>query len=610
MADDSAFRGAGVPDARDVRNPRILLALALILVLTSLVYSSSFQNALLNWDDSVNVTQNNAIRALTVSNVREWFTQPLLGMYSPLVYASYAVDYRVGGLNPLVYHATNLVLHLACVLLVYGIVARLTSSPLGAVLAAAFFAVHPANVAAVTPISVRSSLLYSVFYLGAYRAYLWHLDRPGAARLAAVFFLFVGSSLSKSAAAVFPVLLVLTDYYRGRRSAGSALLEKLPFFAVAVAVGAVALAMRTDIASANSLQTSWLERAALAAYQLGHYLFTAVAPIGLSPFHPYPERTNGSLGWIVWVAPLFLIALALFIVRARALRAPLVFGLLFFGLHLALILKVVPLGEEFMADRYLYLPLVGLCVTAVALSSRRPPQARRAIAIGGCILVAAFALISYSRNADWRDDMAFNSRIIERYPRTAATAYANRAAARLQTGDIGGARSDSTAAISIDASNARAYFNRATAGMLEGKPNEALTDANRSIALDPALSASYELRAQARLRTGDITGARDDADRAIALATSGRPGHSTNDELFKSYVTRGLARAMLDDGAGALADLDRAIALNPAEPALLQNRGQVRLMFGDVKGGCADLKEAVARGREETRALLAPCNGR
>ena len=592
-------------------NPRTLVAVALVLVLTCLVYSSSFENGLLNWDDAVNVTQNGAIRALTLSNVREWFTQPLLGMYSPLVYASYAIDYRLGGLNPAVYHATNLVLHLACVLLVYGIVARLTTRPVGAALAAAFFAVHPANVAAVTPISVRSSLLYSVFYLCAYRLYLWHLDRPAAGRLAAVFILFVASSLSKSAAAVFPVLLVLTDYYRGRRLTGRALLEKLPFLMVAVAVGVVTLVMRTDAATAGSLQTSWLERAALASYQLGHYLFTAVAPINLSPFYPYPEGTSGSLRWIALVALLLTTIVTLLLVRARALRGPLAFGLLFFVLHLALVLKVIPLGEEFTADRYLYLPLVGLCVTAVELSSRRTPQARRVIATAALVVVAVFALMSYSRNADWRDDMTFNSRIIERYPRTAATAYANRAAARLQAGDAGGARRDSTAALTIDASNARAYFNRATAGMLEGKPGEALTDVNRAIALDPTLAASFELRAQARLRTGDITGARDDADRAIALTTSGAPGRLTGDEVFKSYVTRGLARAMLDDAPGALADMDRAIALNPAEPALLHNRGQVRLRFGDVTGGCADLREAVARGREDSRPLLAQsCGGR
>ena len=599
-------------DDRTLTNPRILLAIALVLVLASLVYSSSFHNALLNWDDSVNVSQNTAIRALTASNVRDWFTQPLLGMYSPLVYASYAVDYRVGGLNPVVYHATNLMLHLACVLLVYGIVARLTERPVGAVLAAAVFAVHPANVAAVTPISVRSSLLYAVFYLGAYRLYLWHLERPGAARLAAVFILFVGSSLSKSAAAVFPVLLVLTDHYRGRRLRGSVLLEKLPFFAIAVAVGVVTVVMRTDIAAAaNSLHASWPERAALASYQLSHYLVTAVAPVGLSPFYPYPERTGGSLGWIVLVSPLFLAAVVLFIVRARTVRGLLAFGLLFFALHLALVLKVVPLGEEFTADRYLYLPLVGLCVTAVGLSSRRAASTRRAIAIAASVLVAVFAVISYSRNADWRDDLTFNSRIIERYPRTASTAYANRAAARLQAGNIAGARRDSTDALAIDASNARAYFNRATAGMLSGRPDEALTDANRAVELDPTLAASYELRAQARLSTGDTRGARDDADHAITLATSGRPGHSPDGEVFKSYVTRGLARAILGDQAGALADIDRAIALNPAEPALLQNRGQVRLVFGDLKNGCADLKEAVARGRQETRALLAQhCSGR
>ena len=533
MASESAFRAPDEPGAPDVPDVRTRVVLAFVLVLTFVAYFPSFQNAFLNWDDPVNVTQNHAIRAFTMANVRTWFTQPLLGMYSPLVYALYALDYRVGALNPVVYHATNLGLHLVCVLLVYGIVARLTTRPWAAVVAAAFFAVHPANVAAVTPISVRSSLLYSALYLGAYRAYLWHLDRPAAVRLAAVFVLFVGAGLSKSAAAVFPVLLVLTDYYRGRRLRGRALLEKVPFFAVAIAIGALTLVLRNDVASGDSLQTSWFERGALAAYQLASYVVTAVAPMNLSPFYPYPERAGGSLGLIVLLSPLFVIAAAILVARARALRRPLMFGLLFFVLHLALVLKVVPLGEEFTADRYLYVPLVGLCVMGVEISARWPARTRRLIAVGVLVVFAGFAFISYFRSADWRDDMTFNSRIIEHYPRTAATAYANRAAARLQAGDVDGARRDSTEAITIDASNARAYFNRATAGMLSGRPNEALADANRAIALDPALAASFELRAQARLNTGDIKGARDDADRAIALAAGDRSGRSNEDEIFK-----------------------------------------------------------------------------
>jgi len=573
--------------------------LGAVLVLTAIVYSSSFQNAFLNWDDPVNVTQNHSIRAFSAANVRVWFTEPLLGMYSPLVYASFTIDHAIGGLKPFVYHATNLALHLLAVLLVASIVRRLTEQPVASVIAAAFFAVHPANVAAVAPISVRSSLLYAVFYLAAYRAYLWYLDRPSARRWLLSLLLFAASGLSKSAAAVFPVLLVLTDVSRRRELDRRSLVEKIPFVAMALAMGAGTLLLRDDVVTGDPLRTTWIERAALAGFQLGRYLLTSVAPAGLSPFYPYPERVHGALPPAVFVVSAVLVVLAFVVARFRSVRAPLAFGLAFFVLHLVLVLKVVPVGEEFTADRYLYLPIVGLCIAGVDLFQRFPDRARR---IGGALVIVAvfaFAWHAYARSADWRDDMAFNSRILEHYPRT-ATALANRAAAHLQAGDVEAAARDATEAIRIDSSNARAYFNRATASMLKGKPADALADMNRAISIDPRLPASFELRAQARLNIGDTAGARDDADRAIALAPGG-------DEVFKSFVTRGLARAMLGDGPGAIADMDRAIALNPAEPALLQNRGQVRINFGDQIGGCADLRAAVARGRTEAVAFLAAC---
>ena len=273
------------------------------------------------------------------------------------------------------------------------------------------------------------------------------------------------------------------------------------------------------------------------------------------------------------------------------------FGLLFFALHLVLVLKIVPVGEEFTADRYLYVPLVGVLIAGVELVTRLPPRLHRPAAWVAIVMVGVFSTSSYARSADWRDDMAFNTRILERYPRT-ATAYANRAAAKLQKGDVDGAHRDSTEAIRIDSSNARAYFNRSTAEMLRGRPVDALADANRLVDLDPSLAGAYELRAQARLRTDDLRGALADSSKAIALAPDW-------DEVFKSYVTRGLARAMLGDNSGALADLDRAAALNPAEPAILLNRGQVRLNAGDKAGGCEDLRKALEGGRQDARALVA-----
>lgn len=583
----------------------ILAGLAAVLVLTTAVYSSSFQNAFLNWDDPVNVTQNTAIREISAENVRVWFSEPLLGMYSPLVYASFAIDYKLRELTPFIYHATNLELHLVCVLLVFAIVRWLTAhsargasegAGVAALLAAAIFAVHPANVAAVTPISVRSSLLYAAFYLAAYRAYLWHLERPSAARLGVSFLLFLASGLSKSAAAVFPVLLVITDLYRGRALTRASVLEKVPFLVAAFAIGGATLFLRGDIATGDPLQTTWLERAALAGFQLGRYALTAIAPVGLSPFYPYPQRVDGALPAMVFVAPLLLIGAAVLIARTRSLGRPLLFAAAFFVLHLALVLKIVPMGEEFTADRYLYLPIIGLCLAGVELTRRLEGRGQHIALALALVVIALFSVQSYRRSADWRDDMTFNSRILEHYPRS-ATALANRAAARLQAGDVDGAHQDSTEAIRSDVGNARAYYNRALAGVLLGRLEDAQADVNRAIEIDPSFAPAFELRAQVRLNRADHEGARDDADRAIAMAPEAS-------EVFKSYVTRGLARAMLGDRTGALADLDRAIALTPGELALVQNRGQVRIMFGNVAAGCADLRYALANGRQEVRPLV------
>lgn len=570
-------------------------ALTLVLALAAGVYSSSFSNNLLNWDDAVNVTGNAAIRGFTWTNLRAWFTQPLLGVYSPIVYLSYAVDYRIGELSPATYHATNLALHLAGVVLTFAIVRRLTNRRWAAILVAALFAVHPANVAAVTPISVRSSLLYACFYLSAYLSYL-------SSRSYLSFLFFFLSSLSKPAAVVFPVLMLLTDYYRNRPLTWPAWREKIPFVVVSVAIGTMALVFRTDMATGSPLQTSLLERLALAAYQLGFYVVKAVAPIGLSAYYPYPERTAGALPLGVWLAPLMVLLVAALVSRVRFERRLLSFGLLFFVLHLALVLKLVPLGAEFTADRYLYVPLVGLAVLLAGLAGRLSPRAQRAAVAAALVVIATWSVVSYRRNADWRDDMTFYTRIIDRFP-GAAVAHANRAAARLQVNDVEGAGRDSTEAIRLDSTNVQGYFNRATAEVFQGRLRDALQDATRAITLDPQLPASFALRAQIRLSTGDYAGARDDAGTAIDLAPNA-------DDVFKPLVTRGMARMVLGDGPGALQDLDRAIAARPQEPALFFNRGQVKLAQDDVAGGCADLRAAAAGGREDAKAMLAErCKG-
>jgi tetratricopeptide (TPR) repeat protein len=582
---------------------RLLIGLlAVTLLITVVVFLPSFANQFLNWDDPANVLQNAPIRAFTWPHLRAYFTQPLMGMYSPLVYVSYAADFARGALNPSAYHTTNLLLHLVNVALVGLIVFALIGRAWPAAIVAALFAVHPANVAAVAPISVRSSLLYAAFYLAAYLAYLGHLKRPSAVRLGLSFLLFMLSALSKSAAIVFPVLLVLTDLFRRRAWSWKAALEKVPFFLVSLVFGVVTLHFRNDMAVGNAPVYSIVERLCLAGYGVMHYVRTLIAPLRLSAYYPYPERASGQLSLLVYLAPVFVLALAGLASLWKAHRRLLAFGGLFFLIHIALILKVVPLGEEFAADRYLYLASIGVFLIGVELCRRSGEMMRRAGLAIAAVLVIVFSVAAHGRVAAWKDSITFYNDILATYPK-AAFAYANRAAARLTAQeDPAGAVRDCDAAIAIDAGNADAYFNRGTAEMLLRKFPEALADANKSIELNGGRGQYFQLRATVRLAVGDAKGALADSTQAIALDPQ-------SSDIAKAYLSRGVARISLNDTAGAAADFTQALALDPTLGPAYQNRGNARALLGDSAGAIADFTKTIeldpgAAAAYFTRGLL------
>ena len=175
-------------------NPRVktLLLLSAILLLTVVVYSGSINNGFVRWDDNQNVYENMEIRTLSASSIKTFFTKPLISMYTPLVYVSYAIDYKIGGLDPRIYHLTNLLLHLINIALLFFIVRQFTQRVEISVIVALLFAIHPLNTGAVAPASTRSTLLYSLFYLASFYCYILYLKKDYNARyivLACLFFI-------------------------------------------------------------------------------------------------------------------------------------------------------------------------------------------------------------------------------------------------------------------------------------------------------------------------------------------------------------------------------------------------------------------------------------
>ena len=609
-------------------------AIAAVLGLTALVHARAFGNPFLFFDDPQNVLDNPPIRALTPQNLRTYFTTPLLGMYSPLVYLSFAVDYAIGGFETTAYHATNLALHLVNVLLVALAVRRLTGQAASGALVSLLFAVHPVNVAAVVPISVRSSLLYSAFYLAAYLAYLVHARRDDRRWLALALVCFILSGLSKSSAVVFPAILVLTDYYLGRRLTPRVWLEKLPFAAVAVVFAALALVFRSDIGVTQDF--SPMERVALALYSLASYAFALVVPIGLSPFHPYPQHVNGQLPMSTYAAAFACIGVVAAAWLWKSQRRLLAFGGLFFLINLVLVLKLVPLGVEFIADRYVYLPSIGVLLVIVELVRARGEASRRM----GTAVFAAFAVwfsaVAYARTADWRDRLTFETRILQRYPDD-PDALAGLGVALADQGRLEEAVARFSRAASLDPDNGDTRINLCAALQKLGRFEDAVREGRAAVRLRPQQADAHTNLAAALEALGRSEEAASEYAEAVRLTPASGEAHANLGRvLLAGRPTEAVThlREALRLGAkpgpthyvlgNALADLDRlpdAIAEYRSaladdrmarSPELHNDLGVALVRLGQVDAAIAQFKEALRLDPtfEAAAANLARAGGR
>lgn len=582
--------------AAETRQLRWVL-LGFILLVTAIAYSNSLTNGFVNWDDDLYVYANPDIRHLDGATIKEFFAGYYAKMYAPLTMISYALDYKIGGLNPTVYHGTNLLLHLLSTALVFYFLYLLTGQTAIAVLAAAFFGIHPLHVESVAWISERKDLLYTFFYLCGLIAYTRACGQPDRRRyywLTLLFFLC--SLLSKSAAVTFPLVLFLIDFYKGRSLAVKNQLDKIPFFILALAFGVLSLISQKMVGvDADYVQGyTMLDRLFLGAYSFAFYLVKSVWPTSLSALHPMPTKAGGFLpvlyyGSMAVVAGFFLLLVGIARSRIHAnLKKDILFGLLFFLVTIVLIL-FIPVGSAVVAERYAYLPYMGIFMIPGSLyvffrqkSLSAFSLLRYGYAMGMLAAIILFAGMTYGRNRVWQDTVSLFSDVIAKHP-NAALAYNNRGNIRIEQKDFTGAMEDLNQAIELKHNDA--YNNRGILRNRLGDYKNAVEDFNRAVAHTKFDKAKvYYNRGIARLNLGDFKGA--EADFGSAL--------QHNPQYASAYSNRGLVRyANLLDFKGAIEDLNQAIRLDPAEPSAYYNRANAQLRSGRPSEAIADYDRAL-----------------
>ena len=278
------------------------LYLLLACILTFVVFLPTLFNGFINFDDPQYISENPIVQSFNSFNLKQIFTSPFVGNYQPITMLTYMVDHALLGLNPKIYHFTNLIFHLLNVIVLYFIFLRVNFNTTTSLIAALLFGIHPLHVESVAWIAARKDVVYAFFFFLSILFYLKYIQQQKKQFYAISILLFILSVLSKAQAVVLPVVLFLFDYILKRKLNKQTILEKIPFFAVSIAFGIMAIMIQRNAGAVQTFSYFPLyQRILFACYGLANYFYKIILPIDLSIFYPYPE-TNDKINtnWVYY----------------------------------------------------------------------------------------------------------------------------------------------------------------------------------------------------------------------------------------------------------------------------------------------------------------------
>ena len=476
-----------------------VFAVALLLLALALIYGRTGGFDYVYYDDVDYVARNEAVRAgLTLHGIRWAFTAFHMSNWHPLTWISHMIDVSLFGLNPGPAHLVNAAYHGVNSLLVYLLALRLLRDWRASLLVAYLFLAHPLHVESVAWIAERKDLLCALFFLLSLLAYLRYAARPSRGRYALVACAFVLALLSKPMAVTLPAVLLLLDFWPlgrlrgepvmalGRRFPAYAVLlaEKVPLFALSLASGIVTLAaQKSAIAPLNLEPLSYRLMNAAVAYAT--YLRDTIAPTKLALLYPLTQH----LGFLDSILPSLLV---LAVISAAAVgctkKCPwLLFGWLWFLLTLLPVIGLVQVGLQSHADRYMYLPSIGLFLALGAAVARLSRAASQKALLAFVPVLLFYSFITWIQVGNWSDSYMLITHVL----------------------DVVGE--------SIQAHGSLAGFY-----LREGRLKEAEAEALKGVSMNPSSAEAYAVLGLALLARKDYAG----AERACRMAVRLSPGNA------------------------------------------------------------------------------------
>lgn len=543
------------------RRRLLVTTLPVLSLLTFAAFWPLHRNGFVGADDETYITGNTVVlRGITTQGVALAFTRSHAANWHPLTWISHMLDVELFGLDPRGHHFVGLALHTASSMILFLLLSAMTGRSGPSFVVAALFAVHPLRVESVAWAAERKDVLCGLFWMLTTAAYLRYTRRPGLRRFFPAVLLFACGLMSKPMMVTLPFVLLILDWWplgRAvplRRHLPALLWEKAPLFALAALVALVTLHAQAVGGALTTFETlPFASRVANAFASLGAYLVKGVFPTHLALFYVSAVRRFADPAVLLGMAVVLVTSAVAF--RSRLSVPWLAAGWLWYLVTLLPVIGLVQVGAQSMADRYTYLPLIGVFLAAVwgcAAAVTRQPRFAPAAPIAAGIALVACVLLTQRQVGFWRDGETLFAHAASITPGSWPALY-NLGLARESRGDLEGAARSYRDVLQVEPGYATARFGLAIVLDRLGRSEEALVEmlgAARADPDDPVIGMQLALQLERAGRTNEAIG-------LLRALINRRP------LTAEAYNNLAVLLARRGERGEAAALLGEALAINP-----------------------------------------------
>ena len=622
----------------------IYLIIILLIISCLAAFGRIAGNDFINYNDPLYITENYHVQSgMSLENIKWAFTADFLANWHPVTWLSYMLDWSLFGVNASGYHLVSLVLHIGAVIFLFLFLSKTTNNIWPAAFAAALFALHPLRVESVAWASERKDVLSMFFGMAALYVYAFYAESSRLSRYVVCLVLFALSLMSKPMLVTLPFILLLLDYWplgrwqkawnpvhmpsgngdlakakrKGKRSQtdniaeqkktsrplkgryrliGALLWEKVPFCILVIfSIGLTLWAQRQAIAPLDKYPFTGRVMNSVLSYL--SYLLKFIYPIDLAAIYPYH---NIFPLWEVSIYALLLLGISMAVIYTFK-KAPFLFiGWFWYLGTLIPVIGLVQVGRQAMADRYTYLPSIGIAIMlawGIPLLFHRE-NIRKKISFPAVAILLILAALTWNQCGYWKNSIELFSHTL-RLTKDNYVANINRGRAYAETGQYQLAIEDFNEAIHLKTDyesnykdNYVAHHNRGLAYDKLGQYQLAIEDYSEAIHLEPDFYQSYYARGTLYAKHGQYQQSVEDFNKAISLSP----------DNIKAYNNRGIVYSQMGIFQKALEDFNEAIRLKSDYADAYNNRAFIYLKHENKERGCDDAKKACELGNCKTWA--------